>query len=166
MAHLQFQSGKVGQGIPRASKLAQLTISVSSGFDWGTLPQWIKWKNGWCWFLTLTSDLHIHVHICAHTQAKHTYTQTCTLPHTRDKWKIDEDEWIHPECSPQSLCHEDHSSLENSMCSRHPTVVPGSGHRTCCPELLNCHCRFLRSSDVWQPLFYRDRCSCSTQSQG
>ena len=76
----------------RENWLARLTIQVSSGFDWTTLPGWMKSNLGWS--LSPTSSMHT-AYTCSHM---HTYTQT----HTHRKGKALEyySLWMNFETSP------------------------------------------------------------------
>lgn len=85
------------EGISRASWLERLTVSVSTGFWWETVPQRKRWKSKWGWVPSL--HLHMPTHIYPHTCGKWKKEQEYKIVIWREmdiKWnKLDVDRQIY-----------------------------------------------------------------------
>lgn len=81
------------QRIPKASWLARLAMSVSSGFHREALPPRIRRKSNEEKFPTSTMDLYRHAHTCV-SQLEHTYTYTYLHTPHRNYPPTDSHKWI------------------------------------------------------------------------
>lgn len=105
-------------------------VLLRSGFDWGTVLQWIKWEDDQRWFPALTSGLHelvsTHMQKHAHEDEEGEICKNCVM-----SMEAGTDQWEKPsvKCFCSGPSHVIlHAAVVQNTIEEQPWSVPSTIH--------------------------------------